>query len=226
MTGGGRGLGLTIVKSLLEQGASVVALDLLPEPSQPEWSSCDSLAKSKKLLLEYKTLDVTNGQQVSTTFQEIFKSNRKHEPVRGLFTAAGIQLVLSALKYTPEQFRKLVDVNLTGSFLCAQAFAKEFIKKNPTPEPTYSKLSTATTQTPGVGEEGLAELGGASIVMTGSMSGSISNFGLECVAYNASKAGVLSLGRTMAMEWGKKGIRVNVSLFIHTFAYFLLNQNR
>ena len=104
-------------------------------------------------------------------------------------------MLKDAIDYTPDQIRKVIDVNLTGSFLCAQAFAKEYMNRNPTPPRSYA---------------GLTGEGGASIVMTGSMSGHIANFGLHCAAYNASKAGVNQLAKNFAMEWGKQGIRVNV----------------
>jgi len=50
-----------------------------------------------------------------------------------------------------------------------------------------------------------------SIILIASMSGSIANRDLDCVAYNASKAAVLQMGRNLACEWGKYKIRVNVS---------------
>lgn len=51
-----------------------------------------------------------------------------------------------------------------------------------------------------------------SIILIASMSASVANRDLDCVAYNASKAGVLQMGRNLACEWGKYKIRVNVQL--------------
>lgn len=48
-----------------------------------------------------------------------------------------------------------------------------------------------------------------SIVLVGSMSGLIANKGLRTSVYNCSKAAVVQLGRSLAMEWSSKGIRVN-----------------
>ncbi|KAK8845321.1 hypothetical protein IAR55_006034 [Kwoniella newhampshirensis] len=190
ISGGGRGLGLTIAHALLESGASVACVDLLPSPSQPQWDKALELASSKGLSLSYSHLDVTNQDQVSSVFSEIFSSAPSSFPVRGLFTSAGIQIMMPAIDYSIEKFRKVLDVNVTGSFLCAQAFAREWLKRNPT-------------------LEGQAGIGGASIVMTGSMSGHVANLGIECAPYNASKAGVNQLGKNLALEWSGRGIRVN-----------------
>ncbi|CAD6564212.1 MAG: hypothetical protein TREMPRED_004476 [Tremellales sp. Tagirdzhanova-0007] len=203
VTGGGRGLGLTVVHALLEAGASVAALDRLPEPTQPAWSDSVRLAERKGLNLDYQKLDVTDVDDVTNTFASIFTSAPSNQPVRGLFTAAGVTLLMQATDYTPEQFRKVIDINLTGSFLCAQAFGREFMSRNSSPK-------DSTVDTPGVeSEESLAVEGGASIVMVGSMSAKVANLGLDSTAYNASKAGVVQMGRSLASEWSKHGIRVN-----------------
>ncbi len=88
--------------------------------------------------------------------------------------------MLPALEYTPEKFRKLMDVNVTGTFLCVQAFAAEWFKAN--------------------GEErdmNGTKRGEATICMTGSMSARVANLGIEAVGYNASKAAVNSLARNL-----------------------------
>lgn len=80
----------------------------------------------------------------------------------------------------------MMSINYAGVYLSAQACATQMIKY---------KIS-------------------GSIVMVGSMSGTIANKGLLSSVYNCSKAAVGQLARNMAMEWGKvidgKSIRVNV----------------
>jgi len=190
VTGGARGLGFTLAESLLESGAHVRAVDILPEPVEPAWSSALELAKSRNLTLTYTRLDVTDPEAVSSTFSEIFASAPEAAPIRGIFVAAGIQLLKKAEEISAAEFRKVIDVNLTGTFLVVQSFGREWFKRNQ-------------------GADGSAGGNGASVVMTGSMSGHIANFGMEIAAYNSSKAGVNHLAKSLAVEWSKRGIRVN-----------------
>lgn len=170
ITGAARGLGLTVARALLEAGANVHCLDMLPHPDKAAWPEALSLAESNGLYIRYHQVDVTSQTSLSSTFSECFAQQTEGAPVRGIYIAAGINQIKPALEYQPDEFRKVIDVNLTGTFFAAQAFAKEWFKRNP-------KGATAAGQ-------------GASIVLTGSMSGHVANTGLLCAAYNASKAGV------------------------------------
>jgi NAD(P)-dependent dehydrogenase (short-subunit alcohol dehydrogenase family) len=78
-------------------------------------------------------------------------------------------------------FRRLIDINLTGSFLMAQSVGKAMM----------------AAKKPG------------SIVLVASMSGIIVNYPQEQSCYNASKAGVIQLGKSLGAEWAKYNIRVN-----------------
>lgn len=196
VTGGARGLGLTVAHALLECGSDVVAFDLLP-PVEDEWASAQAAATEAGTTLTYVALDVTDGDAVDLAVADAFKNARQSHPVRGLFHAAGIQLLCAATELTPGQWRKIIDVNLTGSYLLAAAFARSFFA-------AYPQAADGTLPTSQA----------ASIVFVASMSGRVANLGIDCAPYNASKAGVSQLARNLAMEWGKKGIRVNVSYLI------------
>ena len=98
-----------------------------------------------------------------------------------LFNNAGICMHQSSLEATIAEFREVIDVNLTGEFIVARAVGKVMIDK---------------------GIKG-------SIINMASMSGSIVNVPQWQCSYNASKAGVIHLTRSLAAEWAEYGIRVN-----------------
>jgi NAD(P)-dependent dehydrogenase (short-subunit alcohol dehydrogenase family) len=79
-----------------------------------------------------------------------------------------------------ETWHKVIDVNLNGVFWCCRAFGKHML-----------------------------EQGGGVIVNVGSMSADIVNYPQEQANYNASKAGVHHLTRSLAAEWAPRGVRVN-----------------
>ena len=94
---------------------------------------------------------------------------------------AGIANAAPAEELPLAQWQKMIDVNLTGVFLSCQAEAQVMLAR-----------------------------GRGAIVNIASMSGSIVNRGLTQAHYNASKAGVVHLSKSLAMEWVGRGLRVNV----------------
>lgn len=98
-----------------------------------------------------------------------------------LFNNAGIVLHKAALDVTPAEWLGVINVNLNGVFFVAQAFAKYLV--------AHDKKGA--------------------IVNTASMSGTVVNYPQEQASYNTSKAGVMHLTKSLAVEWVNKGIRVN-----------------
>ncbi|MDB6181819.1 SDR family oxidoreductase [Paracoccus fistulariae] len=94
--------------------------------------------------------------------------------------AAGIANANPAEEMGEDQYQTLMDINMKGVFLSCQAEARAMLKH-----------------------------GRGSIINIASMSGVIVNRGLMQVHYNASKAGVIHMSKSMAMEWVDRGIRVN-----------------
>ncbi|TKA57568.1 hypothetical protein B0A49_10739 [Cryomyces minteri] len=173
VTGAARGLGLVQAEALLEAGATVYALDRLPEPS-PDFHTIQQHYPS----FQYRQIDVRDVPGLHKVVEDIANN---HNRLDGLIAAAGIQQETPALEYTPEDANRMFEVNITGVFMAAQAAAKQMVR--------FGK--------------------GGSIVLIGSMSGTVANRGLICPAYNASKAAVLQLARNLASEWGVHNIRVN-----------------
>ena len=102
-------------------------------------------------------------------------------PLRLALNAAGIANANPCEDMEEDQYQTLMDINMKGVWLSCQAEARAM----------------------------LAHGQGGSIVNIASMSGVIVNRGLNQVHYNASKAGVIHMSKSMAMEWVDRGIRVN-----------------
>jgi NAD(P)-dependent dehydrogenase (short-subunit alcohol dehydrogenase family) len=98
-----------------------------------------------------------------------------------LFNNAGICLHKPALECTPKDWLKVIDVNLNGVYYVAQTFGRYLVDNN---------------------KKG-------NIVNTASMSATIVNIPQGQASYNASKAAVVHLTKSLAVEWAEKGIRVN-----------------
>jgi NAD(P)-dependent dehydrogenase (short-subunit alcohol dehydrogenase family) len=101
-------------------------------------------------------------------------------PISIALNAAGIANASPAEEMGVDQYQTLMDINLKGVFLSCQAEARAMLRN-----------------------------GGGSIINIASMSGVIVNRGLSQAHYNASKAGVIHMSKSLAMEWVDRGIRVN-----------------
>jgi NAD(P)-dependent dehydrogenase (short-subunit alcohol dehydrogenase family) len=105
----------------------------------------------------------------------------RHGNIDVLVNNAGIAIsFIPAEAMDDATWNKVVDVNLNGVFYCCRTFGKQMLKT-----------------------------GQGVIVNVGSMSGDIVNYPQEQANYNASKAGVHHLTRSLAAEWGARGVRVN-----------------
>ena len=101
-------------------------------------------------------------------------------PISIAGNCAGIASAAPAEEMPAEQWQKVIDVNLTGVFHSCQAEAQVMLPRKR-----------------------------GSIMNIASMSGSIINRGLDQAHYNTSKAGVMHLTKSLAMEWADRGVRVN-----------------
>lgn len=168
VTGAAQGIGEAIADKLAEAGARVVVADMNPELGG---------ATAERLGGTFLSLDVTSSASVKNCVDTVVE---KFGSLDIWVNNAGIAINAPAEEMTDDQFQKVMDVNLTGTFFCCRQAGKQMISQ-----------------------------GSGVIVNIASMSGIISNHPQPQCAYNASKAAVIMLTKSLAGEWGKKGVRVN-----------------
>ena len=125
VSGAARGLGLVQAEALLEAGATVYALDRLPEPSSDFYRVQKRAAEELGTTFYYRQIDVRDVDNLNGIVETI---GEKHGRLDGLIAAAGIQQETPALDYTAKDANMMFEVNITGVFMTAQAVAKQMIK--------------------------------------------------------------------------------------------------
>lgn len=130
ITGGGRGLGITLALAVVEAGGNAACIDILPEPAADEWASLRKLATAFNLTVEYYKSDITNENEISATLDTIAREgNDRSAPFAGVIACAGIQQKVPAVEYPADGFRRILDVNVTGTFLTIKHSARIFMKE-------------------------------------------------------------------------------------------------
>jgi NAD(P)-dependent dehydrogenase (short-subunit alcohol dehydrogenase family) len=174
VTGGTSGIGRAIALGFAASGAKVAV-------------GSSSLAKTEAAAKELGSghlgvqLDVSDAASVKAAVEATVKQFGRLDAV---VNAAGVIKRQPSLEMPPEEFARIVNVNLVGNFIVAQAAGR--VMKDQTPDAR--------------GQRG-------SIVNIASLNSFISL--TEVLAYAASKSGVMGLTRGLANEWAQYGIRVN-----------------
>jgi NAD(P)-dependent dehydrogenase (short-subunit alcohol dehydrogenase family) len=174
VTGGARGLGLEMADALAELRCAVALLDV----GDGVESSAAGLGERRGVRTLGCRADVTDDSALAVAFDRV--AGELGTPAV-LVNAAGVAAWSPAEEMPAGDWRRVIDINLTGTFLTCQAFARVV-------------LAAGTT---------------ASIVNVSSMSAFVVNVPQRQAAYNASKAAVDQLTRSLAVEWVDRGIRVN-----------------
>ncbi len=167
---------------MLEHGATGICLWDLESTLRASHPAIVALAKDFPTIRVFGVeVDVTSANSIAEGIATTVKTLAS---VDHMFCFAGIVSCFHAIDLAPEVWRKTLDINTTGAFLCAQAVARQMSSQTP---PT----------------------GGHSITLIGSISAHRVNFPQAQVAYNVSKAAIVSLKSSLAAEWAVYGIRVN-----------------
>jgi NAD(P)-dependent dehydrogenase (short-subunit alcohol dehydrogenase family) len=173
VTGANRGIGRALAVALAEAGSDVVLVVRDTTPSAPLLGALKGLGVRAAAF----RADVTDKAEMDAVVPDIVAELGK---VDILVNNAGACIHRPALDVPEEEWRHVIDVNITGVWHGCQSFARH-----------------------------MAENGGGSIINIGSISAMIVNRPQWQPAYNASKAAVHQLTKSLAAEWAPFGIRVN-----------------
>lgn len=176
VTGGARGLGFSMAEGLCSAGLKGVAI--LDVQTDLGMDAIQKLHSAYGVQAQFYKVDVRDEKVVAEIMDSIVQDMGS---IDILVNSAGIADLVHAEDYPADKFRRVIDINLNGSFVVAQACARHMISQGT----------------------------GGSMVFIASMSGSIVNWPQPQSAYNASKAGVKHLMKSLSAEWAVHGIRCN-----------------
>jgi NAD(P)-dependent dehydrogenase (short-subunit alcohol dehydrogenase family) len=172
VTGAGKGLGQGIAEEFFKEGALLALFDI-------QYGLIDDLAKtldsSGERVLAIKA-DVTDEIMIKNAMEQVFD---KFGKIDILVNNAGISLHKPIKEMSLEDFNKVININLNGTFICSKSVISYMEKQKRGKIVNIASLAGRTGR-PGVG-----------------------------VNYAASKAGVIGLTQTLARELGPSGIYVN-----------------
>jgi len=168
VTGAAQGIGRQVAEALAAQGYALVLADL----REPAETLAAVLGGAGAVTAVGDVSAEADVAALTALVQEHFGR------VDVLVNNAGVSLLTPAEETSTEQWRRVLEVNLTGPFLLSRALGRLML-----------------------------EAGSGSIVNVASIAGL---YGIaDRAAYNASKHGLIGLTRTLAAEWGGRGVRVN-----------------
>lgn len=176
VTGGAQGIGFAISRAICEMGANVAIWDIQSTPADSE--AFASLSKD----FGAKTLYVQSDVQEQSCIQDAFdKTIKEFGGVDGCVPAAGIAIDKPFIEQTWEEYNRIQDINVRGTFFTVQLVARHLIEQ----------------KKPG------------SILLIASQSAHIALPGYRMAAYNASKGAIAMLTKVLGVELAKHSIRVN-----------------
>jgi gluconate 5-dehydrogenase len=174
VTGGSRGLGLEMAEGLAEAGASLMLCARREEWLTP---TVDAM-RARGYRTEGALCDVAAPAAVQAVVDQALAAFGR---IDILINNAGVSWGAPPEEMPLDKWQKVIDTNLTGAFLFAQAVGRDMLRRR------YGRIIN------------VASIAG--------LQGSVD--GPHYAAYAASKAGLMGLTRELAASWGRQGIRVN-----------------
>lgn len=177
VTGGGSGIGLDMADGLAAAGAHVILCARNVDRCRAGAAAITAAHGVRTLALQ---CDLRNAKDVEAT---VLAAINEFGRLDILVNNAGATWGAPVVDYPLDAWRKVVDINLTGTFLFCQAVGRRMIA---------------------------AGSGGALInVASAAALSTVPPELMDAVGYNASKGGVISLTKDLAVKWARFGIRVN-----------------
>ncbi|MDQ8041416.1 SDR family oxidoreductase [Cellulosimicrobium sp. XJ-DQ-B-000] len=173
VTGAASGIGRAVAVGAARDGWFVHVLDLDPDGA----AATVDLARQAGGDGRAHVLDVTDAAAVAAAVGTAAESG---PPLRGLFAGAGIDVGGAAHELDPATWRRVLDVNVTGTFLVVREVLRAMIDGD-----------------------------GGSVVLCGSPAATVGFAAGGATAYGASKGAISSMVRTLAVDYARHGVRVN-----------------
>jgi NAD(P)-dependent dehydrogenase (short-subunit alcohol dehydrogenase family) len=174
VTGGSRGLGLEMAEGLAEAGAALMLCARREEWLMPAIAAM----QGRGIRVQGIVCDVADAGQVQTMVNATLAAYGRLDI---LVNNAGVSWGARPESMPLDKWQKVIDVNLTGAFLCSQAAGRVMLERE------YGRIIN------------VASVAGLQASVQGP----------HYAAYAASKAGLMGLTRELAASWGRHGIRVN-----------------
>lgn len=171
LTGAARGIGLACAERFASEGAQVILTDIMDDVGA---------AEAKRLGATFMHCDVSKSTEVTATIAAAIK---QFGAIDILMNNAGISIGGDFLEMTEEDYDRVIDINLKGSFLMLQACAREMVKQVTNGKPA------------------------GSIINMSSVNDTLAIPAI--IAYCISKGGVSQLTRATSIYLAPHGIRVN-----------------
>jgi len=168
LTGATGGIGNSILEKLLEAEANVLATGTNDEKL--------NAIKNKHNLVKVEKFDISKHNEIENFVNKV--SDKFENNVDILINNAGVTSDNLSIRMKEEEWKKVIDINLTATFLLSKNFIKKMLKNK------KGKIINITSVVGHTGNVGQAN-------------------------YAASKAGLIAMSKSFALEYGKKNINVN-----------------
>jgi len=176
VTGAAGGIGRATAEVFVEHGARVAVADIAVSQAEAVAEGINAAGGAGAIALR---LDVTDPVSVQQAMDAVVEAYGR---IDILVNSAGIHIGHTVLDFPLEAWERVLRVNVTGTFLCAQAAARQMVKQG----------------------------GGGCIISLSSASAKKPD--PKGAAYCASKSAIIGLTRVLALELGEYGIRANAIL--------------